>query len=732
MDTTHIRASVPRQSRLRIVGAALAAVLVAGLFAAVSPAPAAEAATVDNASFDPGFIISDDVFFNSSAMTLSSIKSFLKAKDPSCTTHKTGGRTYSCIATYTAKFSSRAADKEGNCKKITGNAKESAASIIYRVSKACGINPQVILVTLEKEQGLITGGARNSDIYRKAMGFGCPDTAACNSKYYGFANQVYSAAWQFKQYVHSTNPSFRHGGSYYNIKYHPSAACKTSRVYVTNDATAGLYNYTPYQPNAAALAAGKGTGDKCSSYGNRNFWRFFTGWFGNPANLVPGGSLDGTTAKGWSQIGGKSTISLVKKNPKAQSGTGFLSIKTAKAGRSVARTITRSVAKGKAYEATVWVRAKSAAVPYNGRLILTGLGGSFEREITPFVATGEWTQVSATFVAAKSKHSKLRLQIVEDTKSNTLWVDSVSIAPVKPPTSVAPVTVKSASFEAGKITGFKSGTGGKVNFAVKKTTSEVAAQDGKEYLSASTFDAGASFNQDITRKSAKGDSFTATAWVRSAPGETATGKIALVGLGGHTDVTKTSFAVGPEWTQVTATLTVAQAKHTGLRIAVYLNEARKALYVDNFTLTPNLLSNPSFEAGNTEGWFDTGSKSAPTVVMSASKAKAGTDYLAISRTTASTTRFSTDVERTVKIGQTYTFGGWFRSSSETVPYTGSIRLIARGNGDSEYTTKTFEVGSTWTYVEVKHKATSLQTTLRADITVGDETFPLEADALQLR
>ena len=52
-------------------------------------------------------------------------------------------------------------------------------------------------------------------------------------------------------------------------------------MYIQNQATAGLYLYTPYRPNAAALANLYGTGDGCSSYGNRNFWRMFTDWFGS-------------------------------------------------------------------------------------------------------------------------------------------------------------------------------------------------------------------------------------------------------------------------------------------------------------------------------------------------------------------------------------------------------------------------------------------------------------------
>jgi hypothetical protein len=53
-------------------------------------------------------------------------------------------------------------------------------------------------------------------------------------------------------------------------------------VFIENRATALLYIYTPYQPNAAALRAGTGEGNACSSYGNRNFSIIYANWFGNP------------------------------------------------------------------------------------------------------------------------------------------------------------------------------------------------------------------------------------------------------------------------------------------------------------------------------------------------------------------------------------------------------------------------------------------------------------------
>jgi hypothetical protein len=63
-------------------------------------------------------------------------------------------------------------------------------------------------------------------------------------------------------------------------------ACGGSTVYIRNQATASLYNYTPYQPNNAAKAAGYGLGDGCSSYGNRNFFLYYSDWFGIPRGYV--------------------------------------------------------------------------------------------------------------------------------------------------------------------------------------------------------------------------------------------------------------------------------------------------------------------------------------------------------------------------------------------------------------------------------------------------------------
>src|SRR5690606_2751037 len=132
-----------------------------------------------------------------------------------------------------------------------------------------------------------TKSTASSSDFKVAMGYGCPDTAPCDVTHYGFGNQVYMASYQFRAYQLPENGfNFRPGTRY--IQWHPTASCGGSNVSIQNWATAGLYNYTPYQPNAAALAAYPGQGNSCSSYGNRNFWFLYNAWFG-PSSPVDGG-----------------------------------------------------------------------------------------------------------------------------------------------------------------------------------------------------------------------------------------------------------------------------------------------------------------------------------------------------------------------------------------------------------------------------------------------------------
>ncbi|WP_240658588.1 hypothetical protein [Microbacterium sp. CPCC 204701] len=230
----------------------------------------------DLSQFKPGNIISDAKFFDRGTMSEAQIQQFLQSKVPNC---QAG---YVCLKDW--YDTSRTTSADAMCGAYSGGVRERASTIIYKVAQACGINPQVILVTLQKEQGLVTHTWPSDWRYTIAMGQGCPDTAACDTRYYGFFNQVYGAAWQLKRYANPPGTSqyftWYAPGKTWNVRWHPNAACGSSPVHIQNQATANLYYYTPYQPNAAALRAGYGEGDGCSSYGNRNFYQYFTDWFG--------------------------------------------------------------------------------------------------------------------------------------------------------------------------------------------------------------------------------------------------------------------------------------------------------------------------------------------------------------------------------------------------------------------------------------------------------------------
>jgi len=253
---------------------ALLAGLAVVLGITVAPAPPATAANAAN--FDAGNIISDALFYDGAAMTSSQIQSFLDKQIGRCSSND-------CINILRTNISSRAArisDTTGNlvCKAFTGGTNLLVSEVIYRSQVACGISAKVILATLQKEQGLVTSKDPSPHNLNYAMGQACPDTAPCDPAFKGVGVQILAGTTQLKTYKAAR---FGRQPGTHNILYNPSSSCGTKRVEVKNYATAALYNYTPYTPNAAALEKLYGSGNSCSSYGNRNFWRDYTDWFGS-------------------------------------------------------------------------------------------------------------------------------------------------------------------------------------------------------------------------------------------------------------------------------------------------------------------------------------------------------------------------------------------------------------------------------------------------------------------
>ncbi|KAB1659479.1 hypothetical protein F8O01_06010 [Pseudoclavibacter chungangensis] len=230
---------------------------------------AAQAA--NGGDFAAGNIISDENFYDGGAMTEQEVYDFLLAR-------VSGGNEYA-LRNYTQVTPDMPADQY--CQAYTGSARDSAAAIIAKVGAACNFSQKAMLVLLEKEQSLVSMSNPTPGRLAAATGFGCPDTAPCDSSVGGFFYQIYYAARQFQ--VYKANPySYNHVPfQTNNVLYNPNASCGSSPVYIENYATAGLYNYTPYQPNQAALNNLYGEGDGCSAYGNRNFWWMYTDWFGS-------------------------------------------------------------------------------------------------------------------------------------------------------------------------------------------------------------------------------------------------------------------------------------------------------------------------------------------------------------------------------------------------------------------------------------------------------------------
>ncbi len=230
------------------------------------------------ANFDPGYIISDYQMGNYNSMSEAEIWNFLKQKGNCNDTRiwQTGNNLG--YLSESAPYSWHVSDGHYVCLADENFSGESAAHIIWQAAQDYRINPQVLIVLLQKEQGLITDSFPNSVQYRSATGYGCPDTAACSSRYYGFKNQVRNAAALFRAVLDGGWTNYPLGNNY--IQYNPNSGCGGSWVNIRSLATSALYRYTPYQPNASALAAGYGAGDSCGAYGNRNFYSYFEDWFG--------------------------------------------------------------------------------------------------------------------------------------------------------------------------------------------------------------------------------------------------------------------------------------------------------------------------------------------------------------------------------------------------------------------------------------------------------------------
>ncbi len=187
-------------------------------------------------NFTPNKIISDFLMFrNTNSMSLEDIQRFLEDKN-------------SFLANYKTE------DWNGEIK--------SAARIIYEAAQTYDINPKVLLVLLQKEQGLIQKKNPSQKSLDWATGYavcdGCSKKSKKVQKYKGFGKQIDNAAGALRFYKENM---FK----YKFIKnINQEYIIDGQKIIPENYATAVLYTYTPH------------------ILGNYNFWRIWQRYFGNP------------------------------------------------------------------------------------------------------------------------------------------------------------------------------------------------------------------------------------------------------------------------------------------------------------------------------------------------------------------------------------------------------------------------------------------------------------------
>lgn len=226
-------------------------------------------ATPAYAAYNSNNIIDDGRFTNYTTMDEAAIQAFLEARN-------SGLKNY-----------------------VDPSVNQSAAKIIRDAAWDFGINPQVIMSTLQKEQSLMTNPSPSASNINFAMGYGCPTTGSCS--YPGFYTQVRNGSWQLRFNMHRaagnngtwTGPS---GAVWGNSAI--SYACKNSTAYystglfpgrnvtfyahtngqayanvaIANAATAAMYCYTPHVYNPS--------GNPVYYSGSYNFVAFYERWFG--------------------------------------------------------------------------------------------------------------------------------------------------------------------------------------------------------------------------------------------------------------------------------------------------------------------------------------------------------------------------------------------------------------------------------------------------------------------
>lgn len=248
------------------------------------------------ANYDGGLVVDDATFLNSSTMNEEAIQNFLISKN-------------SGLASKSFYFDCASTGMSDQYYKSAGapcNQNVRAATILYYASQIYGINPQVVLATLQKEQSLITSPTPSSWQINQAMGYGCPTTGTCNGDS-GFLYQIDNGVWLLRYHMerargnmdywwHSTSWVCGTEKNFYkpslypkqNVNFYDEDNVYYRTHYIDSAATSSMYCYTPHAYNNPQGLYGLppyGTTGRYYS-GSYNFVLWFERWFGSTISGV--------------------------------------------------------------------------------------------------------------------------------------------------------------------------------------------------------------------------------------------------------------------------------------------------------------------------------------------------------------------------------------------------------------------------------------------------------------